>query len=226
MTAPIMAAGDWPTNAHLIEAIAHSDLPYLEADARTLDPTYGMGAFWRRWTPDELVASDLDPAKSPAQISVDFRHIPEAWGQFDRIVFDGPYKLNGTPSDPDVRYGVAQPTRWQDRHLLIRQGLHHLAGRLHPKGYLLLKSQAQVCSGAVRWQPDEFTLVASTCRLRKVDEFHLPSYRPQPERTRKHKACKGTGCGDCVDGRVPSKQHHAARNFSTLTIFRKERTTT
>jgi hypothetical protein len=198
MSTPILAVARRRTNADLIaDCVA---LGYLHEDWHTLDPTYGHGAFWQRWRPKELTACDIDPAKSPIG-RVDVRALPWLARTFDCVVFDPPYKLNGTP-DPgmDRRYGVHESTTWRDRLLLIQRGLAECA-RVLSGGYLLVKCQDQVCSGKVRWQT---TLVAETaehCGLGLVDRFDMLSYRPQPA------------------GR---HQVHARRNTSSLLVFKRD----
>lgn len=142
----------WPTNGHLIADCAR--LGYLRKEWVTLDPTYGYGTFWNVWKPDALVGYDLDPEKN-THGAHDFRDLPHTDGWFDAVVFDPPYKLNGTPSDTDgidERYGVDGPAyfRWQDRMELIRAGARECArvsGRM-----LLVKCQDQVVSSKIRWQ--------------------------------------------------------------------------
>ncbi len=201
----VLAVGSWRNNAELIRD-AVVPLGYLAADMRVLDPTWGLGRFWSLWRPDHLTASDLDPAKSPLGRSVDFTAMPWPDQSFDAVVFDPPYKLNGTGgSHPsDAGYGVANSVRWQDRHRLICDGITESVRVLRPGGMLLIKCQDQVCSGKVRWQTDEFTHHAEADGCRKVDRFDLPSYRPQP-----------TG----------RRQVHARRNHSTLLVFRLEEPT-
>lgn len=191
----VMAYGTWATNAELIRDVA--TLGYLREGWWTLDPTYGEGTFWKLWRPKVLTATDLDPLRAPDGV-VDFTAMPWDRGAFDAVVFDPPYKLNGTP-DPilDQRYGVHRYTRWQDRMDLIRAGLDECA-RVLGEGYLLVKCQDQVCSGKVRWQTDEVTNHLARLGLGKVDRFDFPSYRPQP------------------NGR---RQVHARRNTSSLLVF-------
>lgn len=195
MTATVLAAHRWPTNAHLIEDVAR--IGYLRKDWPTLDPTYGKGVWWKRWRPDNLTTHDrytLD--------NVDFRCLPHTNGEFKVVAFDPPYKLNGTPTPAtDGRYGVDVIASWQERHTLIRDGLTECTRVLMAGGYLLLKCQDQVCSGEVRWQTDEFTRHALSLGLDKVDRFDLlGSGRPQPE------------------GR---RQMHAHGRPSTLLVFRR-----
>jgi hypothetical protein len=197
----VLAAGAWRNNAELILDVR--ELGYLSDDQAILDPTWGLGRFWTLWHPSGLVASDLDPEKSPTGEPVDFTNLPHADETFDAVVLDPPYKLNGTGgSHPsDAGYGVATSgVSWQARHALIRLGMSESTRVLKPAGVLLLKCQDQVCSGAVRWQTDEFTAHAEAIGIRKVDRFDLATYRPQPA------------------GR---RQVHARRNYSTLLVFRK-----
>lgn len=201
MSGPVMSIGKWATNADLIADCAR--LGYLRSEWKTLDPTYGYGTFWQKWQPDELVGTDLDPAKSTTGRGVDFTCLPWQAGTFDAVVFDPPYKLNGNPSDTagmDERYGVHTYTDWRDRMELIRRGLTECDAVYNGTGYLLLKCQDQVCSGKVRWQTVEFTNHAAALGLGLVDRFDLLSYRPQPA------------------GR---RQVHARRNSSTLLVFKR-----
>lgn len=199
--APVMSIADWPTNGHLIASCAQ--LGYLRPEWRTLDPTYGFGTFWTIWEPNELVAHDLVPAKSPNGESVDFRCLPYPGRSFDCVVFDPPYKLNGTPSDTDgvdERYGVGgEPVRWQDRMGLIAQGVIECA-RVLDKGYLLVKCQDQVSSGKVRWQTTLVKDAAAMVGLGWVDRFDYLGGRPQDEER---------------------DQKHARHNSSQLLVFKR-----
>lgn len=196
----VMAAGTWRNNAELMADVAI--LGYLEGSV--LDCTYGLGRFWTVWKPEELTATDIEPGKSPTLgVSVDFCDMPFRAGRFDAVVFDPPYKLNGTGGShaSDAGYGVANTVRWQDRHDLIRRGIEECVRVLKPGGHLLVKCQDQVCSGQVRWQTREFADHAEKHGVRQCDRFDLPSYRAQPP------------------GR---RQVHARRNYSTLLVFVKE----
>jgi hypothetical protein len=184
MTAPVMSIDKWSDNSALIADCAR--LGYLRPGWRTLDPTYGYGTFWQKWQPYPglLVGSDLDPAKSPAGTSVDFTSLPHDDRSFPCVVFDPPYKLNGTPSDTDgvdERYGVHGDSyfRWQDRMDLCRRGVVECA-RVLGDGFLLVKCQDQVVSGKIRWQTTYLTEAAEACGLGLVDRFDFLSYRAQP----------------------------------------------
>lgn len=195
----VLAVDRWATNAHLIADVAA--LGYLQRDWRTLDPTYGRGTWWNIWRPDDLVGYDLDPAKSPAGVGVDFRHLPHQDGAFAAVVFDPPYKLNGTPTDSvDAAYGVHEVASRAERLQLIIDGVTECARVLAAGGTLLVKCQDQVNGGKVRWQTDMVTEHARTLGLEKVDVFHMLGGRQQPA------------------GR---RQVHARRNHSSLLVFRK-----
>lgn len=199
MTEPILAIAKWSSNAALIADCAR--LGYLRREWRTLDPTYGLGTFWQEWHPIRLTRTDIVPTLSPdAPAGVDFTDMP--WGDraFDCVVFDPPYKLNGTPTDEiDGRYGVDVVDTRAGRMQLIRDGISECA-RVLGDGYLLLKCQDQVNGGKVRWQTIEFANHAKTLGLGLVDRFDFLSYRPQPSGVR---------------------QVHARRNASTLLIFKR-----
>lgn len=197
---PVLAIDKWATNGHLIADCAR--IGYLWPQAFTLDPTHGYGTFWKLWRPDNLYATDIDPEKSPTGVSVDFRHMPWDDNDFDCVVYDPPYKLNGNPSDTDgadERYGVHVYTDWQDRMDLILDGLNECI-RVLGTGYLLVKCQDQVVSGKKRWQTDLITKRASLHGLGKVDRLDILSYRPQPA------------------GR---SQRHARQCSSTLLVFKR-----
>lgn len=192
-----MAIHAWKSNAELIADCAR--LGYLRSDWSTLDPTWGHGTFWRLWKPDDLVGSDLDPAKSPSGESVDATALPHVDRFFRVVVLDGPFKLNGTPdASIDKRYGVHEPTRWQDRMELLRDML--VEGARVADDHLLFKCQDQVCSGKVRWQTYEFTKLAERVGFGLLDRLDFLSYRPQPNGT---------------------TQQHARRNSSTMLVFKR-----
>jgi hypothetical protein len=159
--APVLAVTEWKTNADLIADVAR--LGYLHDDWLTLDPTYGLGKWWTLWRPRMLIASDIDPAKSPCGYSVDFTALNQADQSFDAVAFDPLYKLNGTPTaDVDERYGVHVVRSRDDRHQLILDGISECARVLKPSGFLLVKCQNQVNGGKVRWQTDLFSRHAET----------------------------------------------------------------
>lgn len=207
----VMAISEAKNNAELM--VECRELGYLDDEWLTWDATYGLGTFWKVWRPQYLIGTDIDPDKSNGyRWGVDFTRSHWRAGKFEAVVFDPPYKLNGTSACPsDDRYGVASKSTWQDRHKLIYRGIDECLRVLAPNGMLLIKCQDQVSSGAVRWQTRLFAEYAewdqgSTVipepkrRAILIDMLHLPSYRPQPE------------------GR---RQVHARRNYSTLLVLRK-----
>ncbi len=194
----VMAWADRATNGELIADVAR--LGWLKEGWDILDPTYGQGTFWSVWKPtaSKLWTSDIAPAEMYVE-EADFRKLPWKDRRFDAVVFDPPYKLNGTPSGPDERYGVDEPTRWQDRMELIRLGTLECARVA--KTMLLVKCMDQVCSGKVRWQTDLVTEAAAQAGFDKVDRLDFPSFREQPA------------------GR---RQVHARRNHSTMLVFKRK----
>lgn len=193
----IFSAQKYSDNSELISACF--ELGYLRDDWLTLDPTYGKGTFWKERRPNLLITSDK--YQRNAQIDdVDFTDLPWPDGAVDAVVFDPPYKMNGTPSHPDNAYGVGTPVRWQDRIDLMKRGQKECSRVLKPGGYLLTKCMDQVVSGKVVWQTDIMTAQAIHDGLTKVDQLlYLTNPRPQPH----------------------SRQCHSRRNYSSLLIFRK-----
>jgi hypothetical protein len=178
-----------------------AELGYLDRSWLTLDPTYGRGRFWSKWRPDTLITSDL--LVPGAMHAWDFTALPSPDRLYQAVVFDPPYKLNGTPAagDSDAAYGVDRVASWQERHALIRAGIDECCRVLKPGGVLLVKCQDQVCGGRMRWQTREFADHAETHGVRLIDRFDLlGKSRPQP-----------------MEGR---RQQHAHGRPSTLLVFR------
>lgn len=210
---PVMAFDTYRTNAELIEAVHR--LGYLKDDDLVLDPTYGLGVFWKNWRPENLIASDLDPDKCPAdQEPADFTDLPWVDNSFDAVVFDPPYRLNGTPDKwtmPegsgqvgfDYAYGVHLAMDWKERMELCKAGVRECVRVVKPRGYVLVKCQDQIASGKARWQTIEFAQTAVDLGCRLVDMLHMNTHhRPQPP------------------GR---RQIHARRSYSTLLVLKKEK---
>lgn len=194
-----MAIDDWPSSAELIRDCAR--LGYLKREWHTLDPTHGRGVFWKLWRPNRLVWHDILEECSSGGVSVDFRHLPWAEQTFDAVVFDPPYKLNGTPTKAiDERYGVDVVMSWRDRMKLIAEGTAECCRVCNDVGYVLVKCQDQVVSQKVRWQTSTITEVAEDAGFGLVDRFDAMNYRPQPP----HRT-----------------QEHARHNASQLLVFKR-----
>jgi hypothetical protein len=189
------------TNAELMLDCAA--LGYLDTRFRVLDPTYGLGNWWKLWCPWEgrLHRHDLDPAKAPDG-PMDFTALAYPARSFDVVAFDPPYKLNGTPTPAvDAAYGVHEAASPRDRLDLMLEGLSEAARVTRTGGFVLMKCQDQVVSGRKVFQ----TLLMANhgqkeANLRLLDMLHVSSYRPQPR------------------GR---RQVHSAGNYSSLLVFRK-----
>lgn len=205
MSATVMAIGERRNNAELIADCFM--LGYLHESWVILDPTYGEGRFWTAAHPDGLLASDLykgDRWDGAQWVGIaDFTALTATDRAVDAVVFDPPYKLNGTSTGrgaaaSDYAYGVDRPATWQERHDLIRRGITE-ACRV-ARRYVLIKCQDQVCSGTVRWQTHEFADHAAACGFQLVDKLHVQGSRPQPS------------------GR---RQVHARRDYSTLLVTKR-----
>lgn len=167
----------WVSNGALIADLVR--LGDLRDDWWVLDPTFGEGTFWSVWRPKWLVTCDLDPAKSPNGESIDFTCLPFDDRSFDAVVFDPPYKLNGTPTGPsDARYGTHQPRTWQQRMALIRAGARECA-RVADK-MLIVKCQDQVVSSVIRWQTRAVADEVEPLGFGLKHRFEFLSHRPQP----------------------------------------------
>jgi hypothetical protein len=220
----VRAFGNRRTNAELMVDCA--TLGYL--DGSVIDMTYGLGRFWAKHHPAHLVTVDLDPTLN-ADIVADFTNLPFPDRSFRSAVFDPPYKLNGTstgkgPATSDVDYGVGGGyASIAERHALIFAGMTEAARLVEVGGIVIVKCQDQVCSGDIQFQTDLVRDHGLTIGLRKIDVLHVGGYRKQPARTRKHDACRGHGCDGCVNGRIESRQQHAARDYSTAVVFERQR---
>jgi len=195
----ILSAFRWRNNSELINDVRK--LGFL--DGNVLDATYGEGAFWNTWSPDALTTNDI---KKPADHSYSFLCFPVSWfNRFDSVVFDPPYKLNGTPSNDkvDSNYGVGgeRYTPVSSRLSLISSGALSCLRCVKESGFLIVKVMDQVSGGRMYYQTD----LVTNCLLEyadKVQQFHLlRTPRPQPR------------------GRV---QRNSRSNFSTLMIFQKK----
>jgi hypothetical protein len=221
MSTEILRAHRWPSNAAMI-AEAVVPLGYITGDV--LDATYGLKhVFWKQYRPESLTTNDLN---APADHAFDFRHLPdEWWGEFETVVFDPPYKLNGTPAmgDMDNRFGTA------DEHgKLNREGkLAMILGgalecwRLRPR-WLLVKCMDQVEGGKMRWVTMMATAALGENGARLKDRFDLLS-TPMAQPPRKCPACRGIESESCETcdgaGKVPCRQDHARANYSSLLVF-------
>lgn len=220
---PVLSVTRWPTNAEMVADMAR--LGYLRPDWRTLDPTFGRGIWWKAWRPDDLVAHDLDPAKSPTGEPVDFRAMPYPDATFDVVVFDPPYVSVGSRTKTSIgdmhdRFGLTDaPTSPEGVQQLICDGLTECARVVKPSwrengervgGYLLAKCMNYVSGGRLRpGVHDTFHHATETLGLRYVDEFvHLGDPGPQPKEN--------------LDG-TPRRQVHGRACSSTLLVFQRTR---
>lgn len=195
MSAEVVAAKAWPTNAAMIADVAR--LGYL--DGHVLDATYGEGNFWTEWRPEHLDTNDLH---KPARHQWSYLQIPASDSTWDAVVFDPPYRLSGRrdQGEFDQRFGLAE-YRSNDAILADIVAGARECYRVTRRS-LLVKCQDQVNGGRVRWQTDLVTAAIGELGGKKVDRFDFiqTTVRGQP------------------NGR---RQLNARRNYSTLLIFEK-----
>jgi hypothetical protein len=185
------------SNGVLIATIARR-LDYL-AGAPVLDLTYGRGAWWTRYRPNELLIFDGDFTDT----GIIDNAIPV-------ICFDPPYISTGskaTSTIPDFydRYGVGELSGWQAIRKLMEAGLDECARILTPGGRVLMKCMNYVESGRRVWNVHHFATYQRQLRL--VDEFvHVTGGGAQPSTN--------------LDG-SPRRQKHARQVHSNLLVFTK-----
>ena len=200
---PVLACDDWPTNGHLIEAVAQ--LGYLSPRSRVLDMTFGRGGWWTCWRPDELVAHDLHTLDG-----VDFRALPHVDGAFDVVCFDPPYvesrpDRSTMPRGRDFlnRYGMdTGPRNFAGMWEQLRKGLEEAARVVRPGGVVLVKCMAYQSGKRFRPVPAMVTVYAEGLGLDLADEL---THRRNP----------GPGEWD--------SQNSSRRNTSTLLVLRRRR---
>lgn len=190
-------------NARMIADMAQLGL--LRSDTLTLDPTYGLGRFYAEWKPDILVGTDLLPERSfSTGTSVDYTKLPYADGTFGQVVFDPPYKMNGTstgegPAASDADYGVAgEYLSPKAKYANIKAGMAECVRVLEEGGTFVLKCQNQVCNGKVYFQVFDFYEYAKELGCTLVATFMNTGWRSQP-----------------------GEQKTVRNNYSTALVFRK-----
>lgn len=119
----------------------------LYLNGLVLDTTYGEGAWWKKFKPEQFVAHDLHKLDG-----VDFTALPETDATYDAVCFDPPYIPQGgvtTSTAPQFTDGYGLESRSRDQlDALISAGLSECARVLKPEGYLLVKCCDYVNGGA------------------------------------------------------------------------------
>jgi hypothetical protein len=200
---PILAVAEWQTNAELIRDIIK--VGYIKMGDTVFDATYGeYGVFWKIRRPKYLTTNDLT---HPADYAMDWcesddvlAHVescPEFAAGFKHVVYDPPYKMNGTPTpEVDARYGVGESTSLAQRLEVIQLGVQNLAPLALER--MFIKCQDAVVSGKIVWQTRMITDQMEDQGFRLRDRWDMVRWRSQPA------------------GR---RQLHAGQNRSTLLIF-------
>ena len=189
---PIMAIGG-SSNADLI--LNASTLGYLNSTWETLDCTYGLGRFWRKWSPDPSVfrRHDLNPEKAPtarwtsrrsttrtagSTLSCStpvqaLRNVDGGWpvGVRCRLRGGGVPFSRGHPQSRS-RWDQGMPQGSSPRQDRESGNGRVLAGQVPGAGRV---GQGPLAATSVR----RFRRAVQGVRL--VDMFHLPGHRAQPK---------------------------------------------
>jgi hypothetical protein len=140
--------------------------------------THATGRFWRAWQPETLVRMDIND-EMPINVQADARRLPFRCECFDTVVFDPPYKLNGSGGTcaEDSSYGVADA--WTDRAPLYRAGLTEALRVCKPKGTIIVKFQDQIAGGKIAQQS---VVVANAMQgqAELIGQLHVLTTREQP----------------------------------------------
>jgi len=220
-------------NADLIAHVAR--LGFL--DGTVLDATYGLGTFWKDFKPDTLVTNDL---YKPADHAWDFLDLPSRDGEFDAVVYDPDYKLNGTPAlaEMDARYGVGEDMVNRQMRL-DKMTVGAIECYRVARNFLLVKCMDMVEGGKIRWQTDLVTRAIEDVGGEKVARFMLhyvpipqpPSWKATPlDATVKPKTFRSGNAEHAArewvveqgGGTVEqNRQITAASNYSSLLIFKR-----
>lgn len=194
----IKVHGGRATNGEAIRDAA--ELGYVEGNV--LDLTYGKGRFWTDHRPDDLTTNDTNPERD-AEYRLDWTDTALCvaawhWSAFATVVFDPPYKLNGTGGShaSDDGYGVADASTPAERWCAMVRGVDTAAAL--SSRWLIVKCQDQVVSGRKFWQTDRLTTHLDEQGWRKVDQLLVAGYMPQP---------------------LGRRQVHARQDFSSLLVF-------
>lgn len=189
----ILSVDRWPSNGHLI---ADVDRLGLIPSGPIFDATFGRGTFWTEARRLDVVSNDL---RTPSTYSIDWTkpigRDAGLLGSFDTVVFDPPYKLNGTPTDDD-RYGVDEKVSVKERKRRCRVGLYNLRPLLAPGGTFLSKTQNQIANGRYHDLVGEQVAIGRGLGLHVEAMFHF-----------------------LIDARPQRSQVRARNNYSTLIVF-------
>lgn len=190
------------TNGQLMADVA--ELGYILPEDSVLDVTYGKGRFWTKYVPDHLVRNDLYSAEAVFHCNWESLY-PDWERQFNVVVFDPPYKLQGTssnagPASSNAAFGMDRAYVRPDALLAsIGRGLVECVRVTYPGGYVMVKSMDQVVSGDKVWMPSRIERsMEESLHCRLIDRLYVFGYRQQPP------------------GR---RQVHSHGSFSTLSIF-------
>jgi hypothetical protein len=185
------------SNGDLIARAAQ--LGYL--DGPVYDLTFGRGAWWTRYSPNELFT-----------FVGDFTDTGFVNDSQPIICFDPPYISTGNRATSSVdelydRYGLGDLKGWRAVRAQMDAGLVECARILKPGGFLLFKCMDYVESGHKVWNTFHFAARGEQLDLKLVDRFH-------------HLTGGGPQTLTNLDG-SPREQKHAREVTSMLLVFTK-----
>jgi hypothetical protein len=158
------------------------ELSEITGDVSTLDLTYGLGVFWKQFTPNQLMTNDRFEVADYRQ---DFTATDFDDRSFELVVFDPPFTANGPSKQRhQERYHSHRdqegaPQNIKDVQRLLVGGIKE-ACRISVR-WLLVKTQDVVESGQLHANVNLAlnTLVKSGFNIVREIEYHS-NRRPQP----------------------------------------------
>jgi hypothetical protein len=189
-------------------------LSIIFGDVNTLDLTYGLGVFWRLFTPSQLTTNDLSEEADRHQ---DFTATDFDDRSFELVVFDPPFTANGPTKQPhQLRYHSHRdqegaPQNMKDVRQLLVGGIKEacrISGR-----WVLVKTQDVVESGPLHANVNLAlnTLVKYGFNIHTEVPFQ-PNRRPQP------KGRRVTGLGGRPSVFILAERDRSGVNQSTANV--------
>lgn len=191
----IVSVNNWTSNGALIRDVEKLG---LIPEGLIFDATFGLGTFWAQSERVlDVVGNDLRRTEVPYNLDFTQPFPTRMWGNYSAVVFDPPYKLNGTPTDDD-RYGADEKVSVSERKRRIMAGLYHTRFLIKPGGVQIVKTQNQIANGQYHDLVGDITLASRGMGMHVDAMFHM-TVAPRPQRSQKR----------------------ARNNYSTLLVLRE-----
>lgn len=167
---------------------------YFEKGNKIIDVTYGKGVFWKKVNQDNFYFT-FDDIRTTG---VDFRALPYRDNLYDHGVLDPPYSRRNLEAMEEC-YATKKLTKHSEIVELYFKGLKELNRVVKPDGYILVKTQDEVCGCKQQWTHIEiYDFATQVLGMYGKDLIHLVN-------TRKPK--------------INYKQQHSRKIVSYLWIF-------